>query len=191
MLKIKLTKKGLGILILVISLGIGILAFFFRTQISHLQNLGYLGVFAANLIGSATIFLPIPAFAATVAAGAFLNPLLIGFFSALGSSVGELTGYFAGVGGEDLIKKDKQSLPNELGKNIIRVEKWMDKYGLWVVFVLAAIPNPLFDLAGIISGASGIPIRKYLIAVFAGKLIKFTILAYTGFGLFKIFNLAF
>lgn len=189
MLKFKLSKKSLGLLVLIFSLSIGVLVFIFRDKIVYLQNLGYFGVFIINLLGSATIILPIPSFAATIAGGAVLNPILIGIFSAVGSTLGELTGYFAGVGGEELVKKDKRSLASELGKNIQKVEKWMDKRGLWVVFVLAAIPNPLFDLAGIISGASGIPIRKYLIAVFFGKLIKFVLLAYIGFGALKIFNI--
>lgn len=180
MFKIKLTKKRLGILILLSSLGFALLAYLLKDNLIYLQNLGYFGVFIINLIGSATIILPIPSLLTTVAAGSFLNPVLSGIFSAAGSTLGELTGYYAGVGGEDLIKKDK---------NIEKVEKWMDKYGLWVVFVLAAIPNPLFDLAGIVSGASGIPVRKYLLAVFGGKLIKFVFFAYVGFGIFKIFHI--
>ena len=179
MFKLKLSKKRLGFLILILSFGLGILAFILRDKITHLQNLGYFGVFITNLLGSATIILPIPSFVTTVAAGTFLSPFLTGIFSALGSTIGELTGYYAGVGGEEFVKKDK---------NIQKVESWMDKYGLWVVFVLAAVPNPLFDIAGIISGASGIPVRKYLIAVFAGKLIKFLFLAYLGFGVAAIFH---
>jgi uncharacterized membrane protein YdjX (TVP38/TMEM64 family) len=182
MFKIKLSKKHLGILIIFLSLCIGTLAYFLRGEIAYLKNLGYFGVFIINLIGSATIILPVPALLTTVAAGTFLNPILAGIFSAAGSTIGELTGYYAGVGGEELIKKDKR---------IEKIEKWMDKYGLWVVFVLAAIPNPLFDLAGIVSGASGIPVRKYLIAVLAGKLIKFILLAYLGLGILNIFHLAF
>lgn len=182
MFKIKLTKKQFGLLIIIFSLVIGALAYFLRGEIAHLKNLGYFGVFIINLIGSATIILPVPALLTTVAAGTFLNPILAGIFSAAGSTIGELTGYYTGVGGGGLIKKDKK---------IERVEKWMDKYGLWVVFVLAAIPNPLFDMAGIISGASGIPLKKYLIAVFGGKLIKFVLLAYVGFGFLKVFHLAF
>ncbi|MCX6704121.1 MAG: VTT domain-containing protein, partial [Candidatus Woesebacteria bacterium] len=156
MFKFKLSKKQLGLLILILSLGFGVLAYFLRNRLIYLQNLGYLGVFIVNLIGSATIILPVPALLTTVVAGTVLNPLLAGIFSAMGSTIGELTGYYTGIGGGGLIEKDK---------NIQKVEKWMDKYGLWVVFVLAAIPNPLFDLAGIVSGASGIPVRKYLIAV--------------------------
>jgi uncharacterized membrane protein YdjX (TVP38/TMEM64 family) len=179
MLKIKLSKKHFGLLILILSLVFGIIAFVLGKYITYMQNLGYVGVFLANLIGSATIVLPMPTLVMTVAVGAFLNPILTGIFSALGSTLGELTGYFAGLGGGDLINKNKK---------IIKVKGWMDKYGLWVVFVLATIPNPFFDLAGIISGASKIPLKKYLLAVFAGKLIKFITLAYTGFGILRIFN---
>jgi uncharacterized membrane protein YdjX (TVP38/TMEM64 family) len=179
MFKLKLSKRRLGILILIFSLALGALAFVLRNKISDLQNLGYFGVFIINLVGSATIILPVPALVTTIAAGAFLNPLLVGIFSAVGSTIGELTGYYAGLGGKQIVKKDK---------NIEKVEKWMDKYGLWVVFVLAAIPNPLFDLAGMTSGASGISVRKFFVAVLAGKMIKFILLAYIGFGFLKVLN---
>jgi uncharacterized membrane protein YdjX (TVP38/TMEM64 family) len=182
MFKFKLSKKRLGLLILFLSLGLAILAFILGDKLIYLKNLGYFGLFIINLIGSATIILPVPALVTTVAAGAFLNPLLAGIFSAVGSTIGELTGYYTGVGGKGFVKKDKR---------IEKVEKWMDKYGLWVVFVLAAIPNPIFDLAGIVSGASGISVRKYLVAVLGGKLIKFILLAYLGLGLLKVFHLAF
>ena len=183
MLKIKIGKKCLGILTLVASLVLGVLAFLLSKRIEDLQSLGYAGVFIANLIGSATIILPAPSFGATIAVGAFLNPILTGIFSALGSTLGELTGYYIGMGSGEFVEGND--------KRIQKMKIWMDRYGLWVVFVLAAIPNPLFDLAGIVSGASSISVWKYMIAVFSGKLIKFAILAYTGFGILKLFNLAF
>lgn len=182
MLKLKLSKKGWAILILSVSLGFGILAFIFRSRMVYLQGLGYFGIFIANLIGSASIFLPIPTLLTVVAAGAFLNPLLVGILAAAGATIGELTGYYTGVGGKEFVKDNK---------NIQRVEKWMDKFGLWVVFILAVVPNPFFDLAGIISGAAGISVKKYLTVVFFGKLIKFVILAYAGKELISVFNLAF
>ena len=183
MSKIKIGKKCLGVLTLVASLTLGILAFLLGREISDLQSLGYIGVFIANLIGSATIILPAPSFATTIAVGAFLNPILTGFFSALGSTLGELTGYYIGMGSGEFVKGGD--------KRIQKVKSWMDRYGLWVVFVLAAVPNPLFDLAGIVTGASKISVWKYMMVVFSGKLIKFAILAYTGFGILKLFNLAF
>lgn len=179
MTKIKITKKTLGILILVTSILFSIIAFLISLKFRDFQSFGYLGVFLINLIGSATIVFPVPSFAATIAVGAFSSPILTALFSSMGSTVGELTGYFAGKGGEEIIANNKK---------IEKVKKWMDKYGLWVVFILAIIPNPLFDFAGIISGISKVPLRKYLLVVFLGKLIKFTVLAYTGFGFLKLLN---
>lgn len=183
MFQIKLGKKSYGIYILAASLVLGLLAFIFGRNVKNLQDLGYLGVFIANLLGSATIILPVPSFATTIAVGAFLSPILTAIFSAAGSTLGELTGYYAGIGGRDVLKKGD--------KRVKKVQDWINMYGLWVIFILAAIPNPLFDIAGIISGVSKLPVWKYLLIVFSGKLIKFLVLAYTGFGILKLFNLAF
>jgi len=183
MFQIKLGRGRFGVYILLFSLVIGILAFFLGKNIKNLQDLGYVGVFIANLIGSATIILPVPSFATTIAVGVFLNPVLTALASAVGSTLGELTGYYAGLGGQDFVKsKDKR---------VKKIKAWINRYGLWVIFILAAIPNPLFDIAGIVSGAGKVPVWKYLLVVFSGKLIKFLILAYTGFGIFKLFHLAF
>lgn len=177
MAKFKFSKKTLSIFVVVLSLLIGVLAFVFRKSLSNLQDLGYLGVFLVNMIGSATIFLPVPALVVTVAAGALFNPILAALFSAAGSTIGELTGYMAGRGGSELIKDSKK---------VQKVKAWMNKYGLWVIFVLAFIPNPLFDIAGALAGASKTPVWKYVIVVFPGKVFKFLLLAYSGFGIFKL-----
>jgi uncharacterized membrane protein YdjX (TVP38/TMEM64 family) len=58
----------------------------------------------------------------------------------------------------------------------------MDKYGLWALFVLAVVPNPLFDIAGIIAGATKIPVYKYFLVVSLGKLVKFVTISYLGAG---------
>jgi membrane protein YqaA with SNARE-associated domain len=41
-----------------------------------------------------------------------------------------------------------------------------------VIFVLAVIPNPVFDVAGIAAGALRMPVLRYLGAAAAGKVIK-------------------
>lgn len=157
---------------------LSILIFVFREKLIYLQNLGYLGVFLISLIGNATIILPVPAFLTTFVGGAFLNPLIVAVVSSFGATLGELTGYMAGIGGKEFVKSDPR---------IKKIEKWMKKYGLWTIFVLAAIPNPAFDLAGIVAGATKVPVYKYLIIVWAGKFIKFLAIAYLGAGSFDVF----
>jgi hypothetical protein len=41
-----------------------------------------------------------------------------------------------------------------------------------MVFVLAVVPNPVFDLAGVAAGALRMPVGGYLAAVATGKVIK-------------------
>jgi uncharacterized membrane protein YdjX (TVP38/TMEM64 family) len=57
---------------------------------------------------------------------------------------------------------------------------WMGRWGMWVIFTLSLIPNPLFDLAGITAGALGVPVWRFLMACWAGKVLKMTIVAYLG-----------
>ena len=68
----------------------------------------------------------------------------------------------------------------------------MEKYGDITILVLAFIPNPLFDLAGIIAGILKMPVWKFLIYCIIGKVLKMMIFAYSGYwvinfldGLFK------
>jgi uncharacterized membrane protein YdjX (TVP38/TMEM64 family) len=165
--KEKLTKYGFILASILISVTI----IYFRKDLAKLSELGYLGVFLINLVGSATVIIPAPAFIASFIGGSIYNPILVGLFSAVGASIGELTGYLAGYGGSAVIKEDK---------NYRKVEKWMTRNGFLTILVLAAIPNPFFDISGIISGVTNYSIRKFLLATLIGKSIKFLIIALLG-----------
>jgi len=164
-------KKYSKAIILIVSILISILVFIFRDRFEGLQGYGLVGLFLLSIIGNATIILPVPVILSAFVAGAVFNPLAVALVVSLGATIGELTGYFAGYGSEGIIEKDLK---------LQRVKRWIDKYGLWVLFVLAAIPNPLFDLAGIVAGANKIPVKKYLVVVFFGKLVKFLAVSYFG-----------
>lgn len=128
-----------------LSVAISILIFIFRDLLSNLSGYGYVGIFLINLIGSATILIPTPAIVATFVGGSIYNPLLVGILSGIGASIGETTGYLAGYGTSALIKENK---------NYKRVETWMNINGFLTIFVLACIPNPVFDLTGVFAGAT-------------------------------------
>lgn len=167
-------KKHKGHLLVSSAILISLSIFLLREKLVYLQSLGYFGIFLLSLIGNATIVLPMPAILTAFVGGAFLNPFLVGVVSSLGATIGELTGYYAGVGGKEFVTNDKR---------VKKVEGWMQKYGLWTLFVLAVIPNPAFDLAGIVAGATKVPVYKYFFVVWAGKLIKFLTIAYLGAGM--------
>ena len=58
-----------------------------------------------------------------------------------------------------------------------------------MIVVLAFIPGPGLDLAGIAAGATRMPFRRFLLACLAGKVLRFIAVAWAGhflgaFGLF-------
>ena len=48
------------------------------------------------------------------------------------------------------------------------------------LFVLALLPTPLFDVAGILAGAMRLPMHRFLAPVISGKIIKYILFAYFG-----------
>lgn len=135
---------------------------------------GYLGVFVVSLIGNATIIFPAPAFAVIFAAGAFLNPWLVGIIAGAGSAIGELTGYVIGRGGREVIEKKHE-------KWLKKAKAWTDRYGFFAVLVaFAATPLP-DDVVGILAGVFQYDIRKFLLATFIGKAVMCLGLALGGF----------
>ncbi len=148
-----------------------ILIFIYRDRFGSLSGYGYLGIFLINILGSSTIIFPAPSILTALVGGSILNPFIVGVVSASGASIGELTGYFAGLGGKVLIKKDARYKT---------IETWMQKKGSLTLFVLAAIPNPLFDIAGISAGVTNFPLKKFMLATFSGKCVKFILVALLG-----------
>lgn len=163
--------KYVKILSVIFAVGITILVFVFRNNLTNLQGYGYLSLFVVSMLGNATILLPVPVILSAFVGGAVFNPFLVALVVSAGATIGELTGYLAGYGAGDIINKDIK---------LLRIKKYLQKYGLWALFILAAIPNPLFDLAGITAGATGISVKKYLLVVWFGKLVKFGIIAFLG-----------
>lgn len=145
---------------------------------SHLRRYGYLGVFLVPLIGSASFILPMPGLAVIATGGALLDPvfgipawIVVGVLAGLGEAIGELTGYAAGYGGRAVLQERRF-----MG----RLEGWMHKQGSVVMFTMSVLPNPFFDVAGVIAGAVRMPVWKFFLAVLLGKVIKSMYIAGAG-----------
>lgn len=54
------------------------------------------------------------------------------------------------------------------------------------ILVLAFIPNPLFDLAGISAGTLKMPVLPFLIFCTIGNILKMFLFAYAGESMFAI-----
>lgn len=156
---------------LAVAILIPVLIYLFRDQIRSMEHLGYLGGFLTMFVGNATVFLPVPGLIIVFALGATLNPLLVGLAAGPGAALGELVGYLMGYSSSGVVE-------NTLLYH--RIEGWVRRYGPIVITIMAAIPNPVFDIAGIASGALGIKWWQFLIAAWIGKTIQAIAIAYLG-----------
>jgi uncharacterized membrane protein YdjX (TVP38/TMEM64 family) len=64
---------------------------------------------------------------------------------------------------------------------VVKSIDWlMQRYGMPTLFTLAAVPNPLFEIAGLTAGATGYSFRRFMFAVTPGKVTRGLIIAYVG-----------
>jgi membrane protein YqaA with SNARE-associated domain len=158
-----------GILLLVLMLTVGI--YLLRDQAKWLASLGYVGIFLLSILANATIILPAPGVAFVFGLGAVYNPLLVALAAGVGAAIGELSGYLAGYSGNIVIQRAAKAQ---------QLMWWMKKYGPWTILVLGFIPNPVFDVAGIIAGMLRMPLWKFLVFCTIGKVLKMLLFAYAG-----------
>ena len=158
-------------LLILASILISFFIFYFKDSFAKLSNYGYLGIFLISVLGNSTVVVPAPVIATAFIGGSIYNPVVVGVVTALGATIGEMTGYLAGSGGQAFIEENK---------HFKRVEKWMSINGFLTILFLAAIPNPLFDVAGIFSGVTKYPLKKFLLATLIGKTIKFVTVSLIG-----------
>lgn len=139
--------------------------------VQRLGNFGYLSVFLLTLLSSATLVLPSPALGAALLGGAALNPWIVGIIAGIAAGLGESTGYLAGLGSSTFAARSR-FYPH--------IERWVRRWGILTIFILAGIPSPLIDLAGIAAGTLRMSFWRYMLACLAGKTVRFIGVAWVG-----------
>ena len=129
---------------------------------------GYPILWGISLLRASSVLLPIPGSGLTIAAGGIMDPLwgipvpiAVGVTAGTAESLGEFTGYFAGLNGGKLMEK------RPLYR---RLRDWIQKSPFLTMFVMSFTPSPLFDVAGLAAGAARLPIRIFYPAILAGKI---------------------
>lgn len=159
----------LTIIVVVAALGAAV---YFRDRLKELERYGYAAVFLVGLVSNATLILPVPGLAVSSVMGGVFNPWIVGLVGGVGQALGELTGYLAGYSGQALVDGNP---------TYARLTRWMQRYGVWTIFVLAVIPNPVFDLGGMAAGTLRFPLWKFLASCTAGKVLKNIAFALAGY----------
>lgn len=148
---------------------------YLQTPLEQFSLQAYLIVFIATFLGSCTIIFPAPGIAIVMAAAAKWNPAIVALVASVGGTLGELTAYYAGYLGKKIILDEHKA-------GYRWAASWMDRYGFWAVFIFALIPMLIFDLVGLVAGALRLPVWKFMLACWGGRLPRSFIEAYIGAG---------
>ncbi|MEJ2758860.1 MAG: VTT domain-containing protein [Anaerolineales bacterium] len=168
----RLTLARIAALIFVVAITIYIL-YLPPAQAAKLESYGYAGIFLISILANATVLIPAPGLVIVFSMGAKFSPLLVGLAAGAGATLGELSGYLAGFSGQAIIEDQKR---------YDQMVRWMKKNGPLTISLLAFIPNPLFDLAGMVAGALKMPLGQFLFYALIGKILKMLVFAYMGAG---------
>jgi membrane protein YqaA with SNARE-associated domain len=171
------TKRQLTlarIIALLIVVGISILIFNFRDRASQLAIYGYPGIFILAFLAYATVLLPAPGVAVIFAMGAVFNPVGVAVAAGAGAALGELSGYLAGFSGQAIL--ERASIYD-------RLTQWMKVNGPLTILLLSAVPNPFFDIVGVIAGVLKVRMPVFLFWCWIGETLKMLFFALAGSGL--------
>lgn len=171
-------SKVIRILAVLFAVGISVAIFLLRSKvdIEKLRPYRYVGIFIISFLAYATVLLPAPGAAFVFTVGAAFkdvpfNTIRIALAAGSGAALGELSGYLAGLGGQAVL---------ENRKIYQKLTSWMEKHGAITIFGLSALPNPLFDLVGLVAGALRMSPWKFFLWCWAGETLKMLVFAASG-----------
>jgi uncharacterized membrane protein YdjX (TVP38/TMEM64 family) len=191
--KVMVSKKTnkwiyiIGVFGVVITILMAVAIVIYKDEVKDLANYGYFGAFFISLLGGATIIVPVPMLAIVFALGAVMPyPWLVAILAALGELVGAMTIYATGRGAGHALSNSKHGWVQKMYDKLLH---FLKKRTAITLFIVTSIVNPFFYPAAFAAGAMKLGIRKYIVVVLAGKLIKSFTVVYAGyFGLKGIFH---
>ena len=156
------------------------------------QQYGYLGLFIMTIVTGFSIPLPVPYMVLTFTLGGILYPALVGAVAGLGLGIGGWLLYLTGRGGRKFLPHFDISDPADEAYSSrwsrflrkIKVPKMMEfarRRGTVAVFVLSAVPNPVFAPVAVSMGTMRFSMAKFFVACWGGSTAKTMVLAYLGY----------
>jgi membrane protein YqaA with SNARE-associated domain len=140
---------------------------------------GYAVAFIAGFLGGVSTFTSVPyaIIVLTLGAGG-LAPIILGFMSALGLFLGDITSYFLGYYGHQVV-------PNKLQERLQKVHQWLtNRERTWIIpifiFLYGALLPLSNDIVVISFGLARYPMWRVMIPLGLGSIVFNTILAYGG-----------
>ena len=133
---------------------------------------GHLIFFA--IMGIQAILLPIPSEAVLLSAG-----MIWGWLGLIDGIIGSM---FAGIITYYMVLKGGRPLAEKFaGKEAIDIlDKFIDKYGAWAIFILRAFPFMAFDPVSFAACLTKIKPKIYLLATFFGSIVRVLFYVFLG-----------
>ncbi len=136
-----------------------------------LGQFGLGGIFLASMLSHLTVvardmFIPMFLPLASV-----YNPLVLGASAGIGAAIGEITTYFLGWGVAETIQEN-QGEDN-------RLSRWIRRYGLWAVLLVAVTPLPDTPII-LLAGSNKLPFGKLFVVECVGKTALYSVGAVVG-----------
>jgi len=175
MTKNSFTNYSYAVFVFILSIVLSSAFYVYRDYLKDASTLGYLGLFVINFASSATFFVSSPAFLTVIAGGQLYSPINVAIVASLGASLGDMLGFAFGHSGRHLAKKklDKH-------KTVRFLEKHFHRHGMLIIFLMAVIPNPFFDIIGILAGMLNYPPMRFFAIMLIGRFIRYWALAQVG-----------
>lgn len=175
-----MTKKVLAVAA-VLAFNVGL--FLVPIDYSGLGGFAYVGAFLITLLANAAVVVPVPyiPIVAHMVTSAD-SPALIVLSAAAGSALGESVAFFVG-------RVEKDIFAGHAWYERLRGFFAQELRAALFLFFFAVPLNPVFDVGGLAAGAFGLRYRTFLLAIFAGRVVRFAILALLAFGLISFLSL--
>ena len=151
-----------------------------KEQLVDFQEFGYLGAFLISVLASATVVAFIPSVPFLFALGGVLNPFYVGLAAGAGEAVGEFIIYTAGRTGHAFFLRNRSAEAGNSRGLYPRLQRWVQERGALALFLSSAVFNPFFSLISATAGATRFPAWKFFGVVWAGKTVKWTVVAILG-----------
>jgi uncharacterized membrane protein YdjX (TVP38/TMEM64 family) len=174
------TTVGTVVMLLVACLGpIGIQKFLIIDP-AVIGMVGIPMIVLLGFLGSVTVVIPVPVLPLVFTGAAILNPFGLVIAAAASITAGMAVCYVLGRRGHSRAARVTAESQANLPSPITGLYAWSaDNVGT-ASFLIAATPNPVFDYAGLIAGASRVDVRRFLAGTFMGKMAQASVIAFLG-----------
>ncbi len=152
--------------------------------IASVEQWAYPGSFVLALLTNATVAVPVPYNPILIQLMvAVEHPMIIAVLAGAGASLGESTGWWLGSQGRAVLPSEGRSGAFVAWLQRLSVHR---AAAFWGLVVFSAVPNPAFDVAGLVAGAAKVPYLAFLAAAFLGRLVRVSLFALFGAALLDL-----